>query len=163
MSHHQYNTTEGQQIGSIPNLNGSHHHNNRGGFNFPHSFHHHQQQNGSNSNNNGNGPGRSDLARTIDRIRYQASTVSSNNNNNALNSNTPTSNTNGSSHPHHPGRNFVLQLGTPGATTLQHLPGNPPPYSCSSESSHDVTPDSGIVSDIHSKSRMEIPEVVYAR
>jgi len=41
--------------------------------------------------------------------------------------------------------------------------GNPPPY-CSSESSHDVTPDSGIVSDIHSKSgRMEIPEVVYAR
>ena len=108
-----------------------------------HSFHH---GNGGGGNVCGLTQGRTDLARTIDRIRYAA--VPSN----ALT--TPTSS--------HSGRNFVLQLGTPGAG---HIPGmgNPPPY-CSSESSHDVTPDSGIVSDIHSKSgRMDVPEVVYAR
>ncbi|CAG7829284.1 unnamed protein product [Allacma fusca] len=136
-----------EQIGSIPNLNGSH--NNRSGqMNFhTHSFHH--QNNGGSGNMTGLTPARTDLARTIDRIRYAASSIPPN----ALT--TPTNNS-------HPGRNFVLQLGTPGTT---HLPGmgNPPPY-CSSESSHDVTPDSGIVSDIHSKSgRMDIPEVVYAR
>lgn len=38
--------------------------------------------------------------------------------------------------------------------------GNPPPY-CSSESSHDVTPDSGIVADVHSKRTDS--EAVYAR
>lgn len=130
------------QIGSIPNLSGNQ--TGRGAhFNFhPHSLHH--------TNGGSLTPGRTDLARTIDRIRYAAAGGPPPG---ALT--TPTSN--------HPGRNFVLQLSN-SAQGSNHIPGiNPPPY-CSSESSHDVTPDSGIVSDIHSKSgRMEVPEVVYAR
>lgn len=133
-----------EQIGSIPNLNGSGPPPRPGHFNFhPQHLHH--------SNGNVN-MGRAELARTIDRVRYGAATAPSS---------TMVTPTNG-----HPGRNFVLQLGGSGSGSgSTHIPGigNPPPY-CSSESSHDVTPDSGIVSDIHSKpGRMDIPEVVYAR
>jgi len=126
-----------EQIGSIPNLNG-------GMGNRPSHFNLHPQNL---HHSNGNvSLTRAELARTIDRMRYGPAT--------APNSTmvTPSSG--------HPGRNFVLQLGG-----SNHIPGilNPPPY-CSSESSHDVTPDSGIVSDIHSKSgRAEVPDVVYTR
>lgn len=138
-----------EQIGSIPNLNGNQP--GRGGsiasgagvpFNLhPHNLHH--------PHGNGMAAGRTDLARTIDRIRYAAAAAGPP----SASLTTPGNN--------QAGRNFVLQLGTPGSS---HLPGmgNPPPY-CSSESSHDVTPDSGIVSDIHSKNGREVPEVVYAR
>jgi len=140
------------QIGSIPNLSGGGPGGGGGGggrggphFNFhPHSLHH-------SAGGGSMTPGRTDLARTIDRIRYAAAA--------------------GGQAPHPQGgssnRNFVLQLGNNGVpgSTPGHLPGmgNPPPY-CSSESSHDVTPDSGIVSDIHSKAgRLDVPEVVYSR
>jgi hypothetical protein len=139
------------QIGSIPNLSGG---GGRGGphFNFhPHSLHH--------SNGGNLTPGRTDLARTIDRIRYAAAAGGG--------GPQPPPGTMAGAQQSHPGRNFVLQLGNNGApgSSSAHIPGmgNPPPY-CSSESSHDVTPDSGIVSDIHSKpGRMDVPEVVYSR
>lgn len=142
------------QIGSIPNLSGSQ--TGRGAhFNFhPHNnihpHHQHQHHNGAANIMSG----RTDLARTIERIRYAAGVGPPSGP--AL----PTPN----SVPH-PGRNFVLQLANTNNNPVpNHIPGigNPPPY-CSSESSHDVTPDSGIVSDMHSKSgRMDVSDNVYS-
>ncbi|XP_021968287.2 uncharacterized protein LOC110863319 [Folsomia candida] len=147
------------QIGSIPNLSGNQ--TGRGGhFNFhPHSMHHNHHHNGGGGNMSMT-PGRTDLARTIERIRYAAAGV-------GPPPQCPLPNPNG---PPHPGRNFVLQLANANnnsnnSNNNSHIPGmgNPPPY-CSSESSHDVTPDSGIVSDIHSKSgRMDVSDNVYSR
>jgi len=142
-----------EQIGSIPNLSGNH-----SGRTAPFNLHPHTLQYPSNSNGSVTPGGRTDLARTIDRIRYAAATGGSGGTGMGPPPLPPTS---AALQGHQPGRNFVLQLGNnqggPGTV------GNPPPY-CSSESSHDVTPDSGIVSDIHCKSsRGEIPELVYAR